>query len=606
MELTPKILGDKLAERAEEFVVPLLPNGKRVGSDWAVGSIGGEAGNSLKISLTNGKWKDFANDEKGGDLLDLYAAVKGIALGKAMRECASWLGIEVTEWKSRQNRKRDYVERAPKPDNACRLSDAPAVASWLAGRRISPETLERYRVFADGNGTVVFPYIPEGGDYATHLKFRSIKEKQFWSSKNTRKTLCGWHALEPRCRAVILTEGEMDMLSMAEYGFQTLSIPYGGGGAGKQDWIEEEWDNLQRFDTIYLAVETDSAGMVAIHEIAERLGRHRCKLIKLPFKDANECLKRGVTKDQLLQLIRDARTLDPSELKNAADFTDEVIQRFHPTSKNTMGFHLPWASVMETGFVEYGALTVLAGYSGHGKTEIVSQVVLSAAQQGVRACVASLEFKASKWLQRQTRQAVRDPSPGPQTIRRALNWMGENIWAVDVYGGMKADRAVEVFEYAYKRYGVRLFVLDNLSKLGIADDDLPEQKRVINLFAEFAVRTNTHFILVHHLRKVEDDFSAGNKLSLKGSSAIGDMADDIWLVLRNRKKEAMMADPKFLALDDIKKDEIRRSPDTFLRCEKKRNGDEEPRLALYFDKTSHLWVETQGEPVPIYVPPAAA
>ena len=39
--------------------------------------------------------------------------------------------------------------------------------------------------------------------------------------------------------------------------------------------LQKEWDNLQRFDTIYLAVETDSAGMVAIHEIAERLGRHR-------------------------------------------------------------------------------------------------------------------------------------------------------------------------------------------------------------------------------------------------------------------------------------------------------------------------------------------
>jgi len=604
MELTPKLLGEKLAERADEFVRPLLPNGALVGIEWAVGSIEGEAGGSLKIALSGdraGKWKDFANDDKGGDLLDLYAAVKKIPLGKAMRECAKWLGIEQPTWGSRDRIiKREYKMPA-RPEKACRLSDAPDVVAWLASRKISPETAERYRLFADGAGTLVFPYIPEGKDAAVHLKFRSIRGKEFWSSKDTQKTLCGWHALKPRARAVVLTEGEMDMLALAEYGLQALSIPFGGGGAGKQDWIEVEWDNLARFDTIYLAVETDSAGMSAIQDIAERLGRHRCRLIKLPYKDPNECLMRGVTKEQLLELVRDARTLDPAELKNAAEFTDDVIARFHPQDKSQLGFLLPWAGANTAGPCEYGALTVLAGYSGHGKTELVSQIVLDAAKQGVRSCVASLEFKASKWLARQTRQALRDPSPGPLSIRRAMAWMGENIWAIDVYGGMKADRALQVFEYAHKRYGIRLFVLDNLSKLGIPDDDYTEQKRVINLFAEFAVRTGTHFILVHHLRKVEDDFSAGNKLSLKGSSSIGDMADDIWLVLRNRKKEATMKDPKFLALSEPDKAEVRQSPDTFLRCEKKRNGDEEPAVGLYYCKNSHLWVEVQGDPVPAYV-----
>ena len=35
------------------------------------------------------------------------------------------------------------------------------------------------------------------------------------------------------------------------------------------EWIETEWDDLMRFDTIYLAIESDGAGMTAIHELVD-------------------------------------------------------------------------------------------------------------------------------------------------------------------------------------------------------------------------------------------------------------------------------------------------------------------------------------------------
>lgn len=605
MQLTPKALSEMLAARCEEFVKPLFPNGEQQGEEWCVGSIAGEAGSSLKIKLSGegaGLWKDWATSDPGGDLLDLYAATKKLPLGVAMRECAKWLGIEDPEWG--QRKKREY-SRAQMPGTALPLSRAPAVANWLAGRKFDPEVVKRFKVFADGENTVVFPYVLPGEDQPFHLKFRDIRDKRVWTSKNTRKGLFGWHALKPRVRAVMVVEGEPDALAAATYGFQVLAIPNGGGGGRQHEWIETEWDELRQFDTIFIAIESDGAGMAAVHELCERLGRERCRVVKLPFKDINLCLMNGVDKDDIVARMRDARTLDPVELRNAADFTDEVIQRFHPPSKDVLGIYMPWAGLLDRFWMEYGATTFIAGYPAHGKTELVGQIVLDTAKQRVNACVASFEFLASKWLQRTTRQALADPTPGPQRIRKAMGWIGDRIWVIDTRDnrGLNADKLVDIWEYAYRRYGIKLFVLDNWQKLNIPDDDLTEQKRVVNLFTAFAVRTNTHVIIVHHLRKnSEDDHQQGNKMHLKGAGALMDMTDNILIVRRNRRKEEALQRPDFNQRPDDEQLKIRNAPDTWLYAEKARNFDEEFRLGLYFSKVGHTFSESQGAPVMVYVP----
>lgn len=608
-DITPKQLGEKLAERADEFVRPLLPQGEEKAGEWCVGSVGGESGNSCKINLKTGLWKDWSKDEPGGDLLDLYAAVKRVPLSRAMVECAKWLGIVNPQWGKRKERTGVIPDRLP---SFRRLTDVPDAASWLAARGFTPEVITRYQVFADvgqnGNAVnVVFPYMGRDDKTAYHLKFRNTREKQVWQSKGTRRGLYGWHALSGTARTVMLVEGEPDTLAAASYGFpEVLGIPAGGGGGNQHEWIEHEWDELARFDTIYLAIESDGAGMKAVHELTERLGRERCRVVKLPYKDINLCLQRKVQKSAIIEAIHNARTLDPAELRNAADYTDEVIQRFHPLDKKTLGFYAPWASLMNKFHFEYGATTILAGFPAHGKTELAGQILLDAAKQNVKSCVASFEFLASKWLQRTTRQALRNPDPSPSLIRHGMAHIGNSTWVIDTRDnrGLNADKLITIWDYAYRRYGIKLFIMDNFQKLNIADDDLAEQKRVINAFTAFAVRTQTHALVVHHLRKnPDDDHQRGNKMHLKGSGALMDMVDNIILVQRNRRKEDAMAKPDFAKMSDEDQREIRESADTWLKWEKCRNFDEEPLCGLYFDKAGHIWSEGRNEPPPVYCPP---
>src|SRR5260363_262360 len=73
----------------------LLPNGKRCGSEWRVGSVRGEKGASLKVCTAGhkaGAWGDFA-ENIGGGLIGLWAAVKGQTLKGAFEEARAYLGI---------------------------------------------------------------------------------------------------------------------------------------------------------------------------------------------------------------------------------------------------------------------------------------------------------------------------------------------------------------------------------------------------------------------------------------------------------------------------------------------------------------------------------
>lgn len=108
-------IADRLAQQVETFTAYLLPNGKRDGAYWVVGSISGERGQSLKVTLTGdkaGKWVDYADDTQHGDLLDLLAAVRSITLSDALREAKDYLGLSGTSYNGQAYKP---IQRPPKP-----------------------------------------------------------------------------------------------------------------------------------------------------------------------------------------------------------------------------------------------------------------------------------------------------------------------------------------------------------------------------------------------------------------------------------------------------------------------------------------------------------
>ena len=73
-----------------------LPNGRREGSEYVIGSLGGERGRSLKIRLTGpkaGMWRDFSEGIGGRDPISLAAALFDLSQFEAAHRLADMLGV---------------------------------------------------------------------------------------------------------------------------------------------------------------------------------------------------------------------------------------------------------------------------------------------------------------------------------------------------------------------------------------------------------------------------------------------------------------------------------------------------------------------------------
>src|SRR5689334_2473135 len=91
-----KVVAAALAQNTERVVEMLLPNARIVCGMMRVGSVEGEPGQSLAITLKGpraGRWVDYENDDEHGDLLDLWAASRRMSMAEAIADAAAWLGM---------------------------------------------------------------------------------------------------------------------------------------------------------------------------------------------------------------------------------------------------------------------------------------------------------------------------------------------------------------------------------------------------------------------------------------------------------------------------------------------------------------------------------
>lgn len=591
--VTASQAAEALASDVRGVAAMLLPEGREKSGEWCVGSVAGEPGKSLKVRLTGpkaGTWRDFAEGH-GGDLLDLWAAVRGQSIGAALADVCQYLGIKRPDFSG--SRIERSVVRPPKGSR--KAADDAGVMRWLQeARKLSVEAIAAYRV-GSKDGAVALPaFAPDGGS-VQYIKYRSTRDKKFWSEAGGKPCLFGWQAIPDADRSVVICEGELDALAWYSYGYPALSPT---NGATNCQWIDVEFDRLARFDAIYLSFDMDEAGRQALPEIVERLGAERCRVIELPAKDANQCLLDGIGEDEIAAAYSRARSVDPEELVPASHFAEEVIRLFDPDQGGDQGVVFPWRKGRGLFRFRPGEVSLVAGTNGHGKSQLAGHLTLGAMEQGERCCVASMEFKPSKWLQRLTRQASAMPRPAPDYIRAIHDWYDGKLWAFNCTGMAKADRILEVFRYAARRYGIRWFVIDNLAKCGFDEDDYNSQKRFVDRLTDFARDHDAHVVLCLHMRKGETEEKPAGKMDIKGTGAITDMVDSALIIWRNKKKEKQRwaAEQAGVEFDESE------SADALLTCVKQRNGEHEPTLKLWFCPQSNQYLDGPSSGRRQYVP----
>jgi putative DNA primase/helicase len=110
-------LAAALLDRASTLVPQWLPHGVERNGRWYVGDFDGGDGESANVSLNTGTWIDNAggDDDKGGDLISLYARIRGLNNGQAARELMQQLGWERQHTRARGRRLQGQAGAAPAP-----------------------------------------------------------------------------------------------------------------------------------------------------------------------------------------------------------------------------------------------------------------------------------------------------------------------------------------------------------------------------------------------------------------------------------------------------------------------------------------------------------
>jgi twinkle protein len=584
-------ISSRLATQAEDVCGHLLPNGERKGPEWKVGSKDGEAGQSLSVRLTGNKagvWADFQSGE-GGDLIDLWCAVKGLSLAEAVTEAKDYLGIR----DDKPKREEKTFKRPAKPH--CQTPKARAL-EWLTSRGLEPRTIAAFKIgeqIQGGKTYAVFPYLRDGE--LVNVKYRNADEKKDMRQEGgAEPCLFGWHLIEPRTRTVAITEGEIDAMTLWQAGIPALSV---NAGAGNHQWIESDWDRLERFSEILIAFDSDEAGEKGARDVIARLGIERCKRLKFPAKDANQWLMDGACGEDFANAVKDCKPDDPPELRRLSDFMGQVKALFYPVHGQRRDPVLRLDQDLNWFEFRDGEVTVWTGYNGHGKSLALSQVQLGLFKQGERFCVFSGEMPPERQLKRMSKQASGLDKPTPAYLDAIEAYLRERVWVFDVIGSATLDRLLEVFEYACKRYGIKHFVIDSLMMTDVPEDGpgaLTEQKKAIQKLCNFAKRLHCHVHLVAHPRKGRDESSAPGKMDVAGAGKLTDGADNVfsvWSALRDDSEP------------------ITDDPDAKLELWKQRNGEVQHKtVMLWFNKAAQQYatnsrrrpvryVEFSGAPV---------
>lgn len=203
-----------------------------------------------------------------------------------------------------------------------------------------------------------------------------------------------------------------------------------------------------------------------------------------------------------------------------------------------------------------GELSVWTGKRGGGKSTLLGQLLLEALNQGFPVCAYSGELPAwrfKQWIslqaagpehvvERQDRFSGKTFYSVPSVVQKQLDdWWRGRFLLYDNRLANDENSLLQVFEYAVRRYGCCVFLVDNLMTTRFstsADRDFYRaQSNFTGRLAEFAKRNEVHVHLAAHPRKTE-----GGKMleadDIGGSGDVSNRADNAFSLTRLNDQEA--------------------------------------------------------------------
>lgn len=244
-----------------------------------------------------------------------------------------------------------------------------------------------------------------------------------------------------------------------------------------------------------------------------------------------------------------------------------------------------------------GELSVWTGKRGGGKSTLLGQLLLEAINQGFPVCAYSGELPAwrfKEWvllqaagpdhvIERKDRFSDKTFYSVPTAIQEQIDewWKGRFLLFDNRYPGDE-DSILRMFEYAVRRYGSCVFLVDNLmtARFSLPERDFYRaQSAFTGRLVEFAKKNEVHVHLVAHPRKT-DGARTLEADDIGGSGDVSNRADNAFSLTRLSDEDAE-----------------RKGFQTVLRVLKNRSYGELTTIGLEYEPTSRRFYKPEtGNP----------
>lgn len=492
---------------------------------------------SFSINLRTGQFKCLrASCSVSGNMITLAKDFSWFSLGR---------DYDAYYKTGQQKHFRSFKKMKP-------IKPKPAAISYLESRGISAVTAEKYQitVHKERENVLVFPFLDEKGQMQ-YIKYRKTDFNQArdqnkeWCESNCKPILFGMYQCNPENKTLVLTEGQIDSLSVAEAGIENaVSVPSGKNGF---TWVPYCWDWLQQFDALIVFGDCERGEITLLDDMKKRF-HGAVKVVQQQdyrgCKDANELLLRH-GKQAVREAVGNAKVIPVQQVEELADVKTVDLLSLPKIPTGIAGL-----DKILSGGIYYGQVAVLTGKRGDGKSTFGSQILANALNVGKTVFAYSGElpdYHFKRWIDLQIagKHNIIDRSGKDGNIsyylpdskaREISEWYRGRAYLFDNQASEdgELESLLEIIEKSVKQYGIDLVMLDNLMTaldIDMSVDLYRAQSKFVDKLVKMAKRLNVAVILVVHPRK--NSYSKDDTDEVSGSADITNKVDIVMTYKRN-------------------------------------------------------------------------
>lgn len=451
-----------------------------------------------------------------------------------------------------RQQKREYKKPQPRPTAPMSTK----ALAWFKGRGINEETLLALKV------TEGLEWMPQKNGQANTVQFNyyhngELVNTKFRTGDKCFKLVSGAELLPYNIDAIkgqkecIITEGEMDALSFYECGrHDVISVPNGANANLDylDNYIEEYFEDKE---TIYIASDTDTKGVLLRDELLRRFGVERCRVLEYGegCKDANEHLMK-FGRESLLQCIASAPEIKVEGVFTVSDFEQSLDALFENGWQK--GVTIGHDNFDRLCSFETKRLCIVTGIPGSGKSEFIDEIAERLNMRyGWRFAYfspenAPLAYHASKLIEKFTGKRFNRQSLTFGEYKQVKEHIEQDFYFIAPTDNYRVDNILEKAKYLVRRRGIKALVIDPYNRLESEQGTRNETQYISELLdklTNFAQRNDILIILMAHPtkqpRNKDGVIEAPTLYDISGSANFFNKADFGIVVHRNRTENTV-------------------------------------------------------------------